>query len=400
MQGTGRLAPIRLDSAFMRDPRAVYALLRNEGPVRQVIMPTGLPGWLVTSYDDARSLLADPRLGKDYRRIAGIVPPGMAGIYATPLAATMLAADPPDHTRLRNLVTRAFTAQAIAGLRPVIEQTADRLLGAMAAGTTADLLAAYALPLPIAVISAVLGVPQAEQGRFRDWTLAFVSVTSPEVLADAERQLAGFLTALIADKRARPGDDLLSRLAQVADEGSRLSAGELLRMAFLLLTAGFETTVNLIANGVLSLLRHPGQLALLRSDPALLGSAVEELLRYEGPVHVATFRFTREPVHAGGADIPPGQLVLISLLAANRDESRFPEAGRLDITRPAGGHLAFGHGIHRCLGAPLARLEGQIAIGRLLSRFPGLGLAAEPGELCWRDSTLMHGLHSLPVRLR
>jgi cytochrome P450 len=305
----------------------------------------------------------------------------------------MLAADPPDHTRLRKLVTKAFTARAIAGLRPVIEQTAGELLGAMAAEATVDLITAYALPLPIAVISHMLGVPAADQGRFRDLALASTSL-------EAERRLTAFLAALVEDKRAHPGDDLLSRLTQVADEGSRLSADELLGMTSLLLTAGFETTVNLIANAVLSLLRHPAQLALLQSRPELLPDAVEEFLRYEGPAHVATFRFTREPVHAGGTDIPAGQLVLISLLAANRDEGRFPDPDRLDITRPAAGHLAFGHGVHHCLGAPLARLEGQIAIGGLLSRFPDLALAAEPSELRWLSSPLMHGLHSLPVRLR
>jgi cytochrome P450 len=399
MRENVRPEPVKLDSEFMQNPQAVDALLRKEGPIRPVVLPTGVPGWLVTSYDDARSLLGDPRLSKDFSRIAGILPPSLAGIYARPLAATMLASDPPDHTRLRKLVVKAFSARSIAGVRPVIEQTAEELLGAMAAEATVDLLTAYALPLPVAVISHLLGVPKADQGRFRDWTLSFVSDTSPEILADAERQLTAFLAALVEDKRAHPGDDLLSRLTQVADEGSQLSADELVRMAFLLLTAGFETTVNLIANGVLSLLRHPGQLALLQSDPGLLPDAVEEFLRYEGPVHVATFRCTTEPVHAGGTDIPPGQLVLISLLAANRDASRFPDPDHLDITRPAGGHLAFGHGIHHCLGAPLARLEGQIAIGRLLSRFPGLTLAAEPGELRWRDSTLMHGLHSLLVRL-
>jgi len=394
----GRPEPAKLDSEFIQNPEAVYALLREEGPVRQVTM-AGVPGWLVTSYDDARALLSDPRLGKDYTRIADILPPSAAGIYATPLAATMLASDPPDHTRLRKLVTKAFTAQAIAGLRPVIEQTAEELLDAMADGATADLLSAYALPLPIAVISAMLGVPKAYQGSFRDWTLSFVSIRPPEVLAEAQRHLSAFLSALIEDKRAQPGDDLLSQLARVAEEGSQLSTEELLRMAFLLLTAGFETTVNLIANGVLSLLRHPAQLALLQSDPALLPDAVEEFLRYEGPVHVATYRFTKEAVYAGGTRIPAGQIVLISLLAANRDEDRFPDADRLDITRPPGGHIAFGHGIHRCLGAPLARLEGQIAIGKLLGRFPAMTLAAEPSELRWRSSTLMHGLHSLPVRL-
>jgi cytochrome P450 len=312
----------------------------------------------------------------------------------------MLFSDPPDHTRLRKLVTKAFTARTVEGLRPRIEQAAAGLLDAMPAGSTTDLISAYALPLPITVICDLLGVPEEDRDRFRAWTLSFVAVVPPEVLAEDARQLAAFLAALIEDKRAHPGEDLLSRLVQVSDDGDHLSAGELLSMSFLLLVAGFETTVNLIGNGVLSLLRHPGQLALLQSDPALLPGAVEEFLRYESPLHIATYRFTAEPVRVGGVEIPAGQFVRISVLGANRDERQFADPDRLDITRPPGGHLAFGHGIHHCLGAPLARLEGQIAIGALLRRFPGLALAAEPGEdLRWRDSTLMHGLHELPVRL-
>jgi cytochrome P450 len=245
----------------------------------------------------------------------------------------------------------------------------------------------------------MLGVPGADRDRFRDWTLSFVADTTPEVLAENTGQVVAFFTALIEDKRAHPGDDLISRLVQVSDDGDQLSAGELLNMIFLLLVAGFETTVNLIGNGILALLRHPAQLALLRSDPAMLPEAVEEFLRYEGPVNIATNRFTTEPVRAGGAEIPAGQFVLISLLAANRDGRQFPDPGRLDITRPSGAHLAFGHGIHHCVGAPLARLEGQVAIGALLRRFPRLDLATQPEDLRWRDSTLIRGLHELPVRL-
>lgn len=399
MQNISRPVPVKLDTDLYQDPGKVYALLREQGPVREVVLPTGVPGWLVTSYDDARALLADPRVSKDYDRAVELFPPGLAGAHASPLIASMLNIDPPDHTRLRKLVTKAFTSRTVEALRPRIEQVAAGLLDAMSGGTTVDLLSAYALPLPIAVISDMLGVPEADRDRFRDWTLAFVAVTSPEVFAEDSRQLAAFLAALVEDKRAHPGDDLMSRLVQVSDDGDQLSARELLSMGFLLLVAGFETTVNLIGNGVLSLLRHPGQLALLRSDPALLPGAVEEFLRYEGPVNIATVRFTTEPVRAGGADIPAGQFVLISLLAVNRDERQFADPGRFDITRPPNGHLAFGHGIHHCLGAPLARLEGQIALGALLRRFPGLALAAEPEDLRWRDSTLMHGLHELPVRL-
>jgi cytochrome P450 len=396
-----RPEPVKLDTDFYQNPREIiYALLREQGPVREVVQPNGMPGWLVTSYEDARALLADPRVSKDYYRAVELFPPGLYEQSESPLFAHMLMSDPPDHTRLRKLVTKAFTPRTIEALRPRIEQVAAELLDAMPAGATTDLLSAYALPLPIAVISDMLGVPEADRSRFRDWTLSFVTDTTPEALAENTRQLTAFLAALIEDKRAHPGDDLMSQLVQVSDNGDQLSADELLSMGSLLLIAGFETTVNLIGNGVLSLLRHPGQLALLQSDPALLPGAVEEFLRYEGPVDIATARFTTEPVQAGGTDIPAGQFVLISLLAVNRDERQFADPDRFDITRPPSGHLAFGHGIHHCLGAPLARLEGQIAIGALLRRFPGLALAAEPEDLRWRHSTLMHGLHELPVRLR
>jgi cytochrome P450 len=399
MPEVSRPEPVKLDTDFYLDPWKLYALMREQAPAREVAQPNGVPGWLVTSYDDARALLADPRLSKDYHQAIDLLPPEVAGQFASPLNAHMLMSDPPDHTRLRKLVTRAFTSRTVEGLRPRIEQAAAGLLEAMPGGATADLISAYALPLPIAVISDLLGVPGADRDRFRDWTLSFVADTTPEVLAENTGQVVAFFTALIEDKRAHPGDDLISRLVQVSDDGDQLSAGELLNMIFLLLVAGFETTVNLIGNGILALLRHPAQLALLRSDPAMLPEAVEEFLRYEGPVNIATNRFTTEPVRAGGAEIPAGQFVLISLLAANRDGRQFPDPGRLDITRPPGAHLAFGHGIHHCVGAPLARLEGQVAIGALLRRFPRLDLATQPEDLRWRDSTLIRGLHELPVRL-
>jgi cytochrome P450 len=400
MQEISRAEPVKLGGDFYQKSWEVYALLREQGPVREVVLPNGLPGWLVTSYDDARALLADPRLSKDHHRTVDLLPPEVAGRFTSPLNAHMLMSDPPDHTRLRKLVTKAFTSRTVEGLRPRIEQVAAGLLDAMPAGAAVDLLSAYALPLPIAVISEMLGVPEADRGRFRDWTLSVLTDTTPEVLVENSlQQTTVFLTGLIEDKRAHPGDDLISQLVQVSDNGDQLSDHELLTMSILLLGAGFETTVNLIGNAVLSLLRHPGQLALLRSDPTLLPGAVEEFLRHEGPVNIATERFTTEPVRVGGMDIPADQFVLISLLAANRDERRFADPDRLDITRPPSAHLAFGHGVHHCLGAPLARLEGQIAIGALLRRFPGLTLAAEPEDLRWRESILIRGLHELPVRL-
>ena len=404
MPGTGDVpagTPVRLDQEFYQDPRAVYARLSGGGPARPVTMPDGRPGWLVTSYSDARALLADPRLSKDASGVAKVLPPGLEGAFASPLMANMLFSDPPDHTRLRRLVNKAFTGRAMERLRQRIEQSADRLLDALPAGGLVDLVEGYALPLPMIVICDLLGVPAADQGAFREWTLGFVT----DLLPDAEdksvigMRMAEYLSALVSAKQDSPNDDLLSELVLVSDGEDRLSPAEILSMAFLLLTAGFETTVNLIANGLLAMLRHSDQLARVRSQPSLLPGAIEEFLRYEGPVHVATERFTTEPVRVGETEIPAGQLVHISLLAANRNGERFTDPDRLDITRDSAGHLTFGHGIHHCVGAPLARMEGVIAVGRLLTRFPGLALAGDPAALRWHDSTLMHGLRSLPVRL-
>lgn len=390
---------VQLGEGFVQDPHGFYRQLRPEGPARPVILPGGWPGWLVTSYEDARRLLADPRLGKDRTELLKLLPPGKEGRLASPLTADMLLSDPPVHTRLRRLVAKAFTIRAVEQLRPRIEQAADELLDAVPAGVTVDLIEAYALPLPIIVISELLGVPADDRADFSAWALTIVGNAAPEDMAKASQAMTAYLTALIEDKKAHPAEDLLSELVHVTDEGSRLSPGETLAMAFLLLIAGFETTVNLIGNGVLTLLQHPGQLALLRGDPALIPGAIEEILRFDGPVHIATPRFTAEPVPAGETEIPADQLVHISLLAANRDGDRFPDPDRFDITRQTAGHLTFGHGIHHCIGAPLARLEGQIAIGHLLRRFPDITFDEDPAALRWRDSTLLHGLSSLPVRV-
>ena len=403
MQETNELTA--LGREFVQDPWPVYRRLRAAGPVQRVLVPGGIPMWLVTSYADARTLLADPRLSKDHAGVRELFPPGEAGPYNSPLAAHMLNSDPPAHTRLRRLVNQALTARTVSRLRPRIEHVADELLAAAPAGPPVDLIEAYAVPLASTVICDLLGVPAADRSNFRAWSKAFVSAVPPHVVRDAERSVMAYLTALTDAKRVTPADDLLSDLVHISGQPGQLWPDELVRMAFLLLVAGFETTVSLIGNGVLSLLRHPGQLSLLRSDPLLLPGAIEEFLRYEGPLHVATMRFTTEPVLVGDTQIPADALVLISLLAANRDEARFADPHVLDITRQDPGHLAFGHGIHYCAGAPLARLEGQIAIGRLLSRFPALALPggpgdpAEPGELHWRGSVLMHSLSSLPVRL-
>ncbi|GAB2986725.1 cytochrome P450 [Amycolatopsis acidiphila] len=388
-----------MPKGFFQNPYETYDLLRTAGPVRRVSFVNWVDGWLVTRHADARRLLDDRRLLKNRAGVADLMPPHAAGAYASPLFDHMLNSDPPDHTRLRKLVTKAFTARAVARLRPRIEEIADALLDVVPAGETVDLLDGFAFPLPIIVICELLGVPAADRDQFRQWSRPLVAAASLAELAESTGGLSAYLRKLIAEKRAAPTQDVLSDLVHVSDDGDRLSPDELLNMAVLLLVAGFETTVNLIGNSVLALLRNPGQLKALRADPSLVPGAVEEFLRYEGPVHFATMRYTAEPVEAGGVEIPAGEFVLISLLAANRDPEKFPDPDRLDVTRPAAGHVAFGHGIHYCLGAPLARLEGAIALGRLLDRFGEIELAAEPADLRWRGSVLVHGLHRLPVRM-
>ncbi|WP_410599961.1 cytochrome P450 family protein [Amycolatopsis sp. lyj-90] len=389
---------------LVQEPHRISALLREEGRVRKVRMPRGLDVWLVTGHAEARAVLSDPRMGKDTGEIRrlferdGFESAGDNAVRA--LNGHMLNSDPPDHTRLRKLVNQAFTSRTVSRLRPRIEQiTAELLDGIGDAGRT-DLLPAFAVPLPIRVICELLGVHAGDQPSFVKWSNTMVAWSTPEELRDAAAQMHAYLVDLIEEKRARPAEDLLSGLIHASDEGDSLSGEELLSMAFLLLVAGFETTVNLIANSVFALLREPDQLAALRADPALLPGAVEEFLRYDGAIHLATIRFTREPLPVGDVVIPEGEFVLVSLIGANRDAERFEDPHRLDVTRQATGHLAFGHGIHHCVGAPLARLEAGIALRGLLERFPLLSLDAEPESLRWRESTLVHGLETLPVRLR
>lgn len=402
---TGTAPLMSLDRGFIQDPYSLYRQLRTEVPVREVIMPRGLKVWLVTRYADARDALADPLLHKDMREARDLferhATGGTVSTFGRELGAHMLNSDPPDHTRLRKLVATAFTMRRVELLRPRIEQLTDDLLADLAGQDRVDLVDAFAFPLPVTVICELLGVPQHDRDEFRAWSTALVSADDVVVVGKAAQDMAAYLTELIAGKRDNPADDMLTALIHARDEGDdRLTELELVSMAFLLLVAGHETTVNLIANGVLALLRHPDQLATLRADPALLPGAVEEFLRYESPVNLATLRYTTAPVQLGGVEIPEGEFVLVSLGAGNRDDERFADADRLDVARAAGGHLAFGHGIHFCLGAPLARLEGQVAIGRLIDRFPDLALAVAPEDLRWRNSVLLRGLESLPVRLR
>ena len=384
-----------LGAEYFQDPYSVHARLRAERPTAAVIMPGGTPAWLVTDYADARSALADPRLRKN--------PPGWRPEPDSMFAALelhMLDSDPPDHERLRRLVNKAFTMRHVELLRPRIAAITAGLLDDMSAQREVDLLASFAFPLPVTVICELLGVPVADRDDFRAWSATIVSNTATPGAYQADgTAMIRYFTALLAAKRHEPADDLLSALITARDEGDRLSENELVSMAFLLLVAGHETTVNLIGNGMLALLLNPGQLARLRDDPALLSGAVEELLRHVNPVNNATLRFACEPLEIGGARIGRGEVVLVSLSGANRDPSRYADPDRLDFGRDTSGHLAFGHGIHYCLGAPLARLEAEIAFGGLLARFGSMRLAVPAESLRWRPSTLIHGLEALPVRL-
>ncbi|MER6527255.1 cytochrome P450 [Streptomyces sp. NPDC001508] len=384
-----------LADGLLDHPYDVYRRLRDSAPVHRITGPDGTPAWLVTRYDDVREALADPRLALDKQHASAGTYKGFS--LPPALDANLLNMDPPDHTRVRRLVGRAFTPRRVQRLRAPIRRTADTLLDALGPHGVADLVAAYAAPLPITVICDLLGIPDEHRLDFRVWTDSLVAPdpARPEAGKEAVVAMLGYFTRLLRDKRAEPGDDLLSDLIAVRDDGDRLSEDELMSLAFLILFAGYENAVQLIGNSVLALLSHPEQLAALRRDPGLLPGAVEEFARYEGPALLAIRRFPVEDVTIGGVTVPAGETVWVSPAAANRDPDRFPDPDRLDLGRDAGGHLALGHGIHYCLGAPLARAETEIALAALLERFADLALA--DGELRWRRSLRARGLVALPV---
>ncbi|GIF06881.1 cytochrome P450 family protein [Actinoplanes siamensis] len=377
---------------YQADPHPALAELRQAGPVHRVVPATNVPFWLVTRWAEARQILADPSLSK--RQPVDGLPQELRAV----LSAQLLLQDPPDHTRLRRLVSGAFTPRRVADLRPRIERITDRLLDGLTGTPEVDLIDALAFPLPLEVICELLGIPVEERGSFRGWsnTIILGDLASTD-LAEAVRQLSAYLRGLFPRKRAQPTDDLLGALLAV--EGDRLDPDELISMAVLLLVAGHETTVNLIGNAVYLLDRWPEQKRRLLDDPGLVPAAIEEVLRMASPTAMTTYRVTTQPITVGDTTIPAGEQVLISLLSVNRDDDRFTDPDTFEPSRADGGHLSFGHGIHFCLGAPLARLEGQIAIGRLLARYPDIRLAGPWQELRWRPGLLMHGLTTLPVRV-
>jgi cytochrome P450 PksS len=397
--------PVNIASPeFKANPYPFYARLRAEAPVYPVTLPDRRTAWLITRYDDVAAALRDERLVKD--RLNALTPqqlarqPWMPG-FVKPLTRNMLDLDPPDHTRLRGLVYKAFTPRLIEQMRERIQALTERLLDRALARGRFDLIRDYALPVPTTIIAAMLGVPAADRHHFQRMSNALLSAGSSRwgvILAIPPVWLfLRYTRRLIKDRRARPRDDLVSALTLAEEAGQQLSADELVAMIVLLLFAGHETTVNLIGNGTLALLQHPDQMEKLRRDPALIRPAVEELLRYASPVETATERYAREDVAVAGVTIPRGGLVCPVVASANRDDRQFADPDKLDITREPNKHLSFGLGAHYCLGAALARMEGQIAISTLLRRAPGLRLAVEPAALRWRPGLVLRGLKALPV---
>ncbi|MDQ5827703.1 MAG: cytochrome P450 [Chloroflexota bacterium] len=413
MSGVGPntiVAPDLASPQFKADPYPFYAHLRAEAPVWRTTLPDRRTAWLVTRYEDVASVLKDDTFAKD--KLNAMDPEQRAKMpwvpsFLKPLERNMLDLDDPDHARLRALVSKAFTPRLIERLRGRIEVLCEELLDAMERKGERrgqiELVADYALPLPATVIAELLGVPAEDHAKFHRWSNRLVSVSSKRDMLRAMPAALSFvryLRKLVERRRADPRDDLITALIRAEEAGDKLSKDELLAMAFLLLVAGHETTVNLISSGTLALLEHPEQMKRLRREPPLVKPAVEELLRYTSPVEMATERYAREDVEIEGTTIPRGELVLAVLGSANRDERHFEDPDVLDLARDPNRHLAFGRGgMHHCLGAPLARMEGQIAICAFLRHFPEARLAVAPQSLSWRRGVFLRGLQRLPLVL-
>ncbi len=398
------------DPAVRHQPQTLYNQVRAADPVHRAIGPvSGNPFWFLTRYEDCVTALKHPRIGKDVR--ANLEPAEYQSYMGEesggddPFQAInrhLLNMDPPDHTRLRALVHKAFTPRMVDNLRPRIRKIAADLLDAMAGHDEIDLIDAYALPLPIIVIAEMLGVPVEDQAQFRQWSDTLLFDPDFEASSAAAMAFTMYMQEMIERRQTEPQDDLITALVQAEEDGDKLDRMELMGMIFLLLVAGHETTVNLIGNGTLALLEYPDQMAYLQAhvdDEAVVKAAVEEILRYDGPVETATLRFAFEDIDFGGTVIPRGEAILVALVSANRDPVVFDAPDRFDISRQSNRHIAFGSGIHYCVGAPLARLEGQIAIPALVRRFPHLAAVKPRAEMQWNDSLLLHGMKAMPVRL-
>lgn len=388
------------------DPFPSFDRIRRDAPVCPVRLADGHDAWLVLGHRAAKQALQDPRLSKDLVAALDSDPDTVdEGLPGRAFARHMLNVDPPDHTRLRGLVSFAFRPSRVRGLAPRVEALADGLLDAMGAEETVDLAAAYARPLPFQVIGELLGIPEADRPQLQRWFALLLSPRSgrpaPEVVA-ASDGIVGYLADLVDRATTAPGPDLVGDLVKASEDGDVLTRQELLSTLFQLIVAGHDTSTSLLGNAVVALLDHPAAWQALVAAPALVPQAVEELIRFTAPVPHATFRYATEDIDLDGVTVPAGKQVLVCLAAANRDPALTDGADRLDLQREDRRHLGFGYGPHFCLGASLARLETTIALSRLLERFPGLTLAAERADLAWShgDGLVLRGLAALPVRLR
>jgi cytochrome P450 len=391
------------DTRHRADPQPLYEQMRAQGPAVCLTGPmTGNNVWFIVDHDAATTILKHPDTVKSIDNL----PPAVRERYTADMSGparlmmqNMLFMDPPDHTRLRGLVHKAFTPKRIEDLRLSTRRIAENTLAALDPNaTTFDLIESFALPLPITVIADLLGVPPPDREQFRAWVHVLLNSGYMREIERAALEFMMYFHELFDQRKADPQDDLLSAVLQVEDNGDTLSREELMSMVFLLLTAGHETTVNLIGNGMLALMQHPEQYDLLQQDPSLVPLAVEELLRFNGPVEVASQRWASADIQLGDLHMKPGDFLGVALVAANRDPAIFAEPNALDITRTPNKHIAFGAGIHYCLGAPLARLEGIIAFEMLMSHFNRLELAVPVDALEWNHSMLLHGMKALPVR--
>ncbi|BDP43954.1 polyketide biosynthesis cytochrome P450 PksS (plasmid) [Deinococcus aetherius] len=396
------------DARFKANPFPFYARLREEAPVFPVTLRRlrcEERAWLVTRYGDVLAVLRDdatfvkdPHKAMTPAQLRRV--PSVPAVFG-PLGRNLLSLDGADHDRLKVLVHRAFTPRMVERMRDQTQAVTDEALDRALRRSGMDLIADFALPVPLRVIGRILGVPGRDHGRFSAWTRAFVSVghRSPLTVIPSVLAFIRYLRGLIRERRARPRNDLTSALVAAQEGSDTLTDDEVLAMIFLLLSAGHETTVNLIGSGTLALLGHPDQMERLRDDPALMGSGVEELARFVVPAETATERYAARDVEVAGTLIPRGELVVAVLASANRDPAQFERPDTLDLGRANNRHLSFGQGMHYCLGAPLSRMEAQVALTTLLRRAPNLRLRVPEGQLRWRSGFILRGLEALPVTL-
>jgi cytochrome P450 len=388
-------SPVPDERSFINNPYPLLAKIRAASPVAVMTDSEGLPVRIITRYKDAKAVLADPRFRQDARRAQALARRTVAGASFGAEVTHMLNSDPPDHTRLRSVVLGSFTATRVKEMRHKLEQVAAGLADDLAQRETADVVSDFALPFSLTVICHLLGLPLTDRILFRKWS-TMVLTGGPDDFSQAYADMTVYFDSLIKERHGSSQEDLLSLLVQ-GNAAGLLTGHEVTSMMLLLLIGGHETTVNLLGTAVLALLNNPGELSWLRANPAAMPAAIHEFVRWESPICMTTLRFTTEPVAVSGVEIPAEELVMVSLGAANHDPQRFADPDRLNLRRNDTGHLGFGHGLHRCLGAFLGQMEAEVALSAFLRRIRRIRLAADPASLTWRDTIMLRGLESLPV---